>query len=43
MKDINEIREKFFKECTDKVDGFAKVNLTPHNLFEWFKQNLTTL
>ena len=39
----NELREKFFRECTspdpDKR-GLRKVNLTSHNLFEWFKNNV---
>lgn len=31
------LREKFFKECTDNWDGIAKINLAPHNLFNWFR------
>lgn len=38
-----ELRDKFFRECTTetpKERGLKKVNMTPHNLFEWFKSNL---
>ena len=34
------LREKFFNECTDKdVSGLRRINMTPHNIFEWFKEN----
>jgi hypothetical protein len=45
-----QLREKFFNECTeeryyDSLTGpkgrFTAINMTPHNLFEWFKQALT--
>lgn len=43
----NLLRDKFFKECTDTTEdkGFGatrarKVNMTPHDVFEWFKQNV---
>jgi hypothetical protein len=47
-KSINwkELRDSFFFECTDVIsvcDGRVKdrkVNMTPHNLFEWFKSNI---
>lgn len=34
------LRDKFFKECTDHRPNFKavhKVNIAPHDLFEWFK------
>ena len=34
------LREDFFKECTTETprkNELKKINLTPHNLFEWFK------
>lgn len=40
------LRDKFFKECTDpsnnsgKDAGLRKINMTPHDLFEWFKTNM---
>lgn len=36
------IRKEFFEQCTDEVNGLRKVNLAPHNLFNWFKGKLTT-
>ena len=41
MKEIftEEFRAKFFKECTSKREGLYKVDMTPHDLFEWFKRN----
>lgn len=38
--DWDVFRDKFYEECIEKVDGFCRVNLTPHNLFEWFRDNL---
>jgi hypothetical protein len=35
-----ELRERFFKECTQKFGGGIKVVMTPHNIFEWFKPSL---
>ena len=37
------IREKFFTECTNFIGGgdtLRKVNIAPHDLFEWFWDNL---
>ena len=42
----SDLRNKFFKECTDpspnsgKNAGIRKVNMTAHDLFEWFKSNV---
>lgn len=42
----SDLRNKFFKECTDpspnsgKDAGIRKVNMTAHDLFEWFKSNV---
>ena len=36
-----ELRNKFFEECTIKKDGLRIVNMTPHNIFEWFAQQST--
>lgn len=45
--DWTQLRIKFFAECTDQTDGLVgkmgelrKINIAPHNLFEWFKKNL---
>ena len=46
--DLIKLRSKFFDECTDKntdVDRYhgnlyPKVNMTPHDLFEWIKKNI---
>ena len=42
--DWEELRKRFYDECTDKYDAVAikliKVNLAPHDLFEWFKDYL---
>jgi len=40
-EDWNKLRDKFFKECTDKEkypDLVPTVNIAPHDLFEWFKR-----
>jgi len=34
------IRREYYEQCTDNIDGLKKINLTPHNLFEWFKNKL---
>lgn len=37
-----QFRDKFFKECTNKTEYYPefgdalKVNMAPHDLFEWF-------
>ena len=37
---MEKVREKFFKECVDNFEGeLPKVNLTPHDMFEWIKRN----
>ncbi|MCK5343247.1 MAG: hypothetical protein KAR20_07575 [Candidatus Heimdallarchaeota archaeon] len=41
--DWEQLRSKFFNECVDS-GGYvkeSKINMTPHNLFEWFKEELT--
>lgn len=48
LPDLKELRDRFYNECTDDKwlaepggDLSMKVvNLTPHNLFEWFKPYL---
>ncbi len=41
---IKELRDKFFKECTNKGNTghlqLPKVVMAPHDLFEWFKPDL---
>lgn len=37
----DKIRKEFFEQCTDDIQGIRKVNLSPHNLFNWFKDKLT--
>lgn len=32
------LREKFFNECVDLTSH--KVNLAPHDMFEWFNKNI---
>jgi hypothetical protein len=38
---IKTLREKFFAECVDRMHNggvpYNKVNLAPHDMFEWFK------
>ena len=35
------LREEFFAECTEQDSmGFSKINITPHNLFQWFEKKL---
>jgi len=39
----NDLRDKFFNECTDDPKNVMvdrKINITPHNLFEWFRKNV---
>lgn len=41
--DWKSLRNKFFKECTQKdtVDGQkVRIDYAPHDLFEWFKKEL---
>ncbi len=46
-----ELRSKFFEECTDHGDlsnqqmrtNVPRVNISPHNLFEWFLPHLYSL
>ena len=41
--DWKEIRENYFKECTTitpSEPGLKKVNMSAHNLFEWFKAEI---
>ena len=33
------LRNKFFMDCTYMNDGNPKVDMTPHNLFEWIWKN----
>jgi len=40
---MEELRDKFFNECTIKEDGLSKINLTPHNVFEWFSSKQTVV
>jgi hypothetical protein len=45
QSDRDKLREKFFRECVDPGDErqssmIPRVNLAPHNLFEWFMDNL---
>jgi len=38
-----ELRSKFYAECTTetpKQQKLKKINLAPHDLFEWFKRNI---
>lgn len=47
-KEIHELRDKFFNECTNKNElalhgenhQLAKTILAPHDLFEWFVKTL---
>jgi len=44
--DWDKLREKFFLDCVDTTyvnkytPSLRKVNYAPHDLFEWFKDNL---
>jgi hypothetical protein len=35
----NKLRDEFFAECVDREP--LKVNLAPHNMFEWFKKRIS--
>ena len=35
-----ELRNKFFMDCTDINDGTPKVDMSPHNVFEWINRNI---
>jgi hypothetical protein len=35
-----ELRNKFFMDCTDMNDGTPKVDMSPHNVFEWINRNI---
>ena len=40
------LREQFYKECTTETPQkllLKKVNLAPHDLFEWFRTNIDML
>lgn len=45
-KQIEQLRQKFFDECTElpqrnsKGNFTRKVNLAPHDMFEWIKKNI---
>lgn len=39
-----ELRNNFFKECTTETpreESGKKVNIAPHDLFEWFKREIS--
>lgn len=41
VAEIDKLREKFFEECTDSDDGkLCKVNMAPHDLFEWVRKHI---
>ncbi len=40
-----EIRDKFFKECTNNIEQtglyeIRRVNMAPNDLFKWFKKEI---
>jgi hypothetical protein len=42
--DWDELRNNFFNECTTETpreDSGKKVNIPPHDLFEWFKREIS--
>lgn len=42
--DWKEIRNNFFSECTTETpreESGKKVNMAPHDLFEWFKREIS--
>ncbi len=46
LDDINwgELRKEFFDECTTmtpREESGKKVNLAPHDMFEWFKRKIS--
>lgn len=44
-KNIQDIRKKFFLECTEPSmsDGLQKICLAPHDLFEWIIKNIFSI
>lgn len=42
VNDINwtELRNRFYDECTKKDGRMIKIDLAPHDLFEWFKNKI---
>lgn len=39
----DKLRKIYFKECTDQsplTTSMTKINLAPHDLFEWFKNKI---
>jgi hypothetical protein len=41
--DWEKLRDEFFKDCTNYIGGggqLRKVNISPHDLFDWFKNKL---
>lgn len=43
-QEVSELRDKFYAECVSHARGnvLAKIDMTPHNLFEWFRPYLKT-
>ena len=42
--DWDELRKNFFTECTTETsreESGKKVNIAPHDLFEWFKREIS--
>lgn len=42
--DWKEMRNNFFNECTTQTpreESGKKVNMAPHDMFEWFKREIT--
>lgn len=42
--DWKEMRNNFFNECTTETpreESGKKVNMAPHDLFEWFKREIS--
>jgi len=37
---MDKLREEFFEKHTETKDGIPKVITHPHNLYEWFKENI---
>ena len=45
--DWTKLREQYFRDCTHRpmptstnTGGTLKINMAPHDLFEWFKKNI---
>ena len=34
-----DLRHRFFQECTTQQEGATNVNMTAHNIFDWFMCN----